>query len=513
MLLLSLLPILLILFLMLALRWGAAQAGAAGYLSALAIALLFFGAGPKLLAYAHVRALLLSLDVLVIIWAAFLFYRVADEAGAVRVISQSLPYLTADRGMQALIIGWTFAAFLQGVGGFGVPVAVVSPILVSLGFTPLAAVVIPSIGHGWSVTFGSLGSSFQALISTTGLSAEELTPFSAFFLSVAGVVMGWMVAHAAGGWQAVRRLFWPVAILGGVMGVVHYLVAEAGLWNIASFCAGMAGLVVGFPLARYFRNPTPYPSPTPLPPRSLTPLLLALSGYVILVALTLAVQLIPVVKDFLGQVYVQMHFPQVSTALGYVTPEGVSRKIRIFNHAGTTLVYASLLSYLLYRLAGWYQPGSVGRIVSGTLQRVLSSSLSIASMVAMAVIMENSGMTDALARGLAAGVGMYFPFVSPWIGALGSFMTGSNTNANVMFGVLQLQTANLLKYSAALILAAQTSGASLASVLAPSKVAVGASTAGMSGREGEVMRKLVIYVGLSVLLIGLMTVIGIWISG
>ena len=124
MLLLSLLPILLILFLMLALRWGAAQAGAAGYLSALAIALLFFGAGPKLLAYAHVRALLLSLDVLVIIWAAFLFYRVADEAGAVRVISQSLPYLTADRGMQALIIGWTFAAFLQGVGGFGVPVAV-----------------------------------------------------------------------------------------------------------------------------------------------------------------------------------------------------------------------------------------------------------------------------------------------------------------------------------------------------------------------------------------------------
>jgi lactate permease len=151
--------------------------------------------------------------------------------------------------------------------------------------------------------------------------------------------------------------------------------------------------------------------------------------------------------------------------------------------------------------------------VSGTLQRVLSSSLSIASMVAMAVIMENSGMTDALARGLAAGVGMYFPFVSPWIGALGSFMTGSNTNANVMFGVLQLQTANLLKYSAALILAAQTSGASLASVLAPSKVAVGASTAGMSGREGEVMRKLVIYVGLSVLLIGLMTVIGIWISG
>jgi lactate permease len=104
------------------LRWGAARAGGAGYLSALIIAILFFGARLELLAYAHVRALLLSVDVLLIIWAAFLLYRVADEAGAIRTIGQALPHLTNDTGMQALIIGWVFATFLQGVGGFGVPV-------------------------------------------------------------------------------------------------------------------------------------------------------------------------------------------------------------------------------------------------------------------------------------------------------------------------------------------------------------------------------------------------------
>ncbi len=92
----------------------------------------------------------------------------ADEAGAIRTIGQALPYLTADRGMQALVIGWVFASFLQGVGGFGVPVAVIAPILVGLGFTPLSAVIIPSLGHGWAVTFGSLGSSFQALLAATG---------------------------------------------------------------------------------------------------------------------------------------------------------------------------------------------------------------------------------------------------------------------------------------------------------------------------------------------------------
>lgn len=91
-------------------------------------------------------------------------------------------------------------------------------------------------------------------------------------------------------------------------------------------------------------------------------------------------------------------------------------------------------------------------------------------------------------------------------------MTGSNTNSNVVFGALQLRTAELLGYTAAIILAGQTSGAALASVMAPTKVVVGASTAGMAGREGDVMRKLVIYAVLLVLLISILTSIGVILS-
>jgi lactate permease len=141
---------------------------------------------------------------------------------------------------------------------------------------------------------------------------------------------------------------------------------------------------------------------------------------------------------------------------------------------------------------------------------VMSSSVSIASMVALAVIMEHAGMTSALAEGLANGMGSLFPLVAPWIGALGAFMTGSNTNSNVVFGALQLRTAQLLGFPAAIILAAQTAGAGLASVMAPTKVVVGASTAGMAGREGEVMRKLVVYTGLLVLLVSLLTAAWLW---
>ncbi|HSQ26939.1 MAG TPA: L-lactate permease [Anaerolineales bacterium] len=504
--LLALLPIVIILYLMVVNRWGAARAGSAGYLSAMAVAIIFFGATPELLAYAHSKALMLALDVLLIIWAAFLLYRVADEAGAIRTIGLALPHLTPDRGMQAIIIGWVFASFLQGVGGFGVPVAVIAPILVGLGFPPLSAVVIPSIGHGWAVTFGSMGSSFQALLAATNQPEALLAPPSALFLGISGVFVGLMVAHAADGWPAVKRLLFPILILGVVMGTVQYLVAVYGTWNIAAFIAGLFGLIVGFPLA--YRNQKQKNSTNgELDWKSL---LVAISGYAILILITLGIQLIPAIHQFLGQVSLQIDFPEIRSSLGYITPAGTSRKIVIFRHTGVILFYASVIAYLVYHKAGLYKSGSVKRILDGTLRKVMSSSVSILSMISMAVIMEHVGMTESLARGLAEGVGSLFPLASPWIGALGAFMTGSNTNSNVVFGGLQLRTAEILGYSVPIILAAQTAGAALASVMAPTKVVVGASTAGMAGKEGEVMRHLLKYTGLLVFLISLLAMAAIW---
>ena len=520
---LAITPLLLILILMVGLRWSAAQAGAAGYLCALVIAVVFFGCDLELLAYAHMKALLLTVDVLLIIWAAFLLYRVADEAGAIQTIGQALPRLTPDVVMQALIIGWVFASFLQGVGGFGVPVAVISPILVGLGFTPLAAVVIPSIGHGAAVTFGSMGSSFQALLAATGQPEELLTPPAAAFLSISCLVVGLMVAHLAGGWAAVRRLWAPVLILGVVMGSVHFLVVTRGPWNIGAFLSGLAGLVVVFPLVHWIKKrskiqPPPAAIDQEPPGNNLHPnseergrLLVSLSAYAILIVVILCMQLIPVVKEFLGQVVIKVQFPEITTSLGYTTPAGLGRKINIFGHTGVLLLYSSILAYLVYRWAGLYKPGSAARILSGTLKRVISSSVSIASMLTMAVIMEHAGMTEVIARGLAQGTGKLFPLISPWIGAIGAFMTGSNTNSNVVFGSLQMQTAQLLNYPIPIILAAQTAGAALASVMAPTKIVVGVSTVGMAGKEGEVMRKLAIYTVLLVLLVSLMAMIGVMI--
>jgi lactate permease len=504
---LALIPILLILVLMLGLRWGAVQASIAGYLAALVIAVLFFGSGVELLAYAHLKALLSSLDVLLIIWAAFLFYRVTDEAGAVAQLGESLPHLTADRGMQALVIGWSFASFLQGVGGFGVPVAVVAPILVGLGFPPISAIIIPSIGSGWAVTFGSLGSAFQALLATTGYSSTELVFPAALFLGIAAVITGFLVLHSAAGWRSMYRLALAAIILGVVMGFVQLVVAVKGPWNTAAFLGSMVGLLVSFGLARFYRGEQSQNGRL-----NGKVLAVALSGYVILVLVTLVVQTVSAVKHLLGGIVIQVQIPQLATNLGYITPAAATKPISLLNHAGAVLLYASILAYLVYRLAGRYKAGAIQSILVGTVKRVQAPSFSIILMVCMAVVMENSGMTEALARGLADFAGILFPLVAPWIGALGAFMTGSNTNSNVVFALLQLRTAQLLGYPVAVILAGQTAGAGLASVVAPAKIVVGTSTADLAGREGEVMRKMMPYIIVLVLLTSLLTIVGIWIK-
>ena len=146
------LPLLVVLYLMIGRNWGGSKAGPVGWLTAILVSVVVFGASVQLLFVAFGRALLLALFVLYIIWMALLLYHVVNEAGAIKEIGQGLPGLAKDRPAQALLLGWVFSSFLQGASGFGVPAAVVAPLLVGLGFVANSAVVIALVGHAWAVT-------------------------------------------------------------------------------------------------------------------------------------------------------------------------------------------------------------------------------------------------------------------------------------------------------------------------------------------------------------------------
>lgn len=505
--LLAALPIIAVLVLMMGFNWGGSRAGGAAWFIAIAVALLAFRASPQVIAYAQAKSLLLSLDVLYIIWTALLLFHVADEAGAVRVIGKHLPNLTADRMMQSLLLSWLFVSFLQGMGGFGVPVAVTAPLLIGLGFTPMQAVIMASLGHGWAVSFGSLATSFQALISASGLPGEVLAPQAAILLGAAAYVGGLMVAYVGSGWKGVLRSIPAVLILGTVMAVVQYLLATNGIWTLGATGATMVGLAVGVGVARLPLYQTrhldeetsaddddsTFAPEDPADGRERS-LLLALSAYAILIVLAFSINLIPALDDLFNRVTVTLQFPELVTGFGWTTAAGTGKRISIFGHPGAILLYSSVASFFVYQRVGYYKPGAMKRIGQKVLKGAVKSSLGILAMVGMAVIMSHAGMTNLLARGISESVSnTIYPAVAPFVGALGAFMTGSNTNSNVVFGELQRQTAQLMGLSVTLILAAQTAGGALGSVLAPAKVIVGCSTVGLAGEEGAVLRRMILY--------------------
>lgn len=496
--LLAALPILLIAFLILGLGWSASRAGPAGWLAAAAVAWLGFGAGTQVLAVSQAKAFFLALDVLLIVWAAYALYRVVDEGGGVAALAQAIPGLTSDRGSQALLIGWAFASFLQGVGGFGVPVVVTAPILVGLGFDPVTAVVVPSLGHAWSVTFGSLGSSFQALTTASGLATTALAAPSAVLLGLLCFASGATALLAAG--ERVRPLH--VGIMGSAMAATQVALAVGGVWHIAGFGGGLVGLAVGYLLVRRDGRQR---SGATVPARRLA---LAVVGYLLLVVVTFTVQFLPPLRSALGSVVLQAAFPAVETGGGFVTSAESGKALVLLRHAGAILLYTSALAYAVLRLAGATSPGALRRIASDTGRGVLGSSLAIASMTGMVAIMSHAGMTDVLARGLARAAGQAFPLMAPWIGALGAFVSGSNTSSNLLFGLLQRRTAEVLGLAAAWVLAGQTAGGALGSVLSPTKVSVGAAAASAGEFEGRILRRLLRYAVPLLLILGVLT----WLS-
>ena len=488
-------PILVILVLMLGFHWGGSRAGAASWLAAGIVAFAVFGAGFELLIVAQAKSVLLTLDVLYIIWMALLFFHVSNEAGAIATIGSALSRLTRDKTMQGLLVGWVFASFLQGVGGFGVPVAITAPLLVGIGFNPIQAVVMASIGTGWAVSFGSMGTSFIIMSSLTGIPPEILAPDAALLLGLSAIPCGAMVAFVAGGWHGLRHTFPAVIILGAVMGTAQYLVATNGVWVLGAAAGGMAGLLAGAALTRLplYRNQDDNPPRTDAQGCRQS-LGVAVSGYLILILLAFSVNLIPEVKLMMNQATLSIQFPQVMTSNGWVTPAELGRQISIFVHPGAILLFSSMAAYLVYSIAGCYQAGAPRKIFKGMAGGAVNSSLGIVTMVAMATIMYHSGMTNLLALGLSEGVGpALYPLVSPFIGALGAFITGSNNNSNVLFAVLQQNTAELLGLSVTMILAAQTTGGALGSIMAPAKVIVGCSTVGLSGKEGKVIQEILVY--------------------
>jgi lactate permease len=500
--LLSAAPIIIFLIVMLGFKWGGSKAGALCWLITVLIAVAFFGANFNLIGYTYVKAFLLSLDVLLIIWTALFLYILTEQAGTIKIIGEWLTKLTQNRALQGIFLGWLFPSFLQGMGGFGVPVAVAAPLLVSTGFNPIQALVMASIGHAWGVTFGSMASSFQTMMAITNLPGAVLAPALAVLLGIAAVVSGFLVTYVADGFRGFKSTFFLTLVLGIILAGGQYLVATNGLYILAVTIPALVALIFSYILiaSRNKNKSTDIASNKSL--------LLSMFPYVVLVVLTLGFNLIPPLKTILGRYSLSLKFPEITTSLGDITPAGPGRDIKILNHPGMIIFISGIITYFVFLKSGFLKKGDFKSILFKTAKKSTDTTITIFTMVGIAVIMSHTQMTNILAEGISRALNQnLFPFVSPFIGAVGAFITGSNSNSNVLFAALQMRTAQLLGLSVPLILAAQSAGGALGSMMAPAKVILGCATVGLEGKEGEVIGKILAYGLALVILIGVLTMV------
>ena len=478
----ALAPIVVLLLVILVLRRSAALGGFLGWLTALAVGWALFGGEAGDLAIGSLRGVVFSFEVLYIIWPALFLYQIVVEAGATRGIGIGVRALTRDRVLQLLILGFAFPSFLQGVAGFGVPVAVGAPLLLGVGFTPIQATLAPLIGHAWSVTLGGMASSFLALRAVTGIPGHDLGLWTAGLLGVICLGTGFLVAYVAGGWHGVRRDWPQAAAIGATMAAVQFALAWLDYWIVASFAGGLAGILVGVAIARLHRRRGGEQRKG-----GFRELHFAFTAYYALIVIVALATFLPPMRRFLGLGDIPLPLPETMTTFGWTVGASVHR-LQLLAHPGALILYTCGIALWWYRRMGATAIGP-WTVVRHAARLGLAATGAVLCMMMLATVMSATGMTFVLARAAIAVAGNAYPFFAPFVGLFGCFVTGNNTSSNVLLGALQRDAAMFLEVSPALMAALQTTGGALGSMVTPAKVLMACATAGLAGQEGMVIRR------------------------
>jgi lactate permease len=501
-------PILVLFIALLWLRINAALAGLIAMLAAGALSYFVFGGNSSLLAIAIGKGLSLAFFVLLIIWSSLLLYNLMSRLGLIHSIASTIARLMGNSLGQALMCGWAFAGFIEGVAGFGVPVAVIAPLMVALGFNPLLSAVIVLVGHSWAVTYGGMAAAYYTLLLATGLPTDAVGPTMAVLFCLPVLATGLSVAHIHGGWAEVRKSAPAVLVCALVMSSCVWLAAILEVPQITAIIAGLAGCLAIWLISKTrwlnFKNGD---IATARPAENGINFHLAFMPYYVLIFVALVCQ-IPAVKQASQNLYLAFSFSGAETTLGYVVePVGKYAKISLLGHPAPIILFAFLITILTFYRSRYWKNNAVLGSLKATAHQCILPSFSVLTVVVMALIMNDSGMTNTLAVGIARATGVTFPVFSPYIGVLGCFMTGSNTNSNVMFGHLQMEAATRLGINQEIITSTQSIGGSLGASIAPAKVLLGASAVNLSGGAGDIIRKTLKYCLIIAFIVGIQTLI------
>jgi len=519
--LIAFIPILVTIVLMVGLNWPAKKALPVGLVAAIVTALSVWKMSLyNVLAYS-IFGMLKAVDVLIIIFGAVLILNTLKQSGAMTTINNGFSGITKDRRIQAIIIGWMFGAFIEGAAGFGTPAALAGPLLVGLGFPPLAAAMVTLIMNSTPVAFGAVGTPVFGAMSTIASNLDAigadseifkmtLTKWVAMIHGLAGIFVPLLAVALMTKFFGKERSIKPAlkaapfAIFSGLAFVVPYvLIANIFGPELPSLMGAFIGLGIvvwaakkgifmpkdtwDFPNRSEWEEDWKSKEDMGNVGEAKMSLIKAWTPYV-LIALILVITRIPSfgLKGILASQSIA-----ISNILGV---DGLNYALKWAYLPGT--IPFILVALVTHKIHGMNKE-QVKTAWKSTFKQLSGAAIALFAGVAMVQLMLNSGINGAgldsmlteMAKAVAALAGSAYVFVAPFIGILGAFMSGSNTVSNILFSSLQFETAEILNMSKVLIVALQVIGGGIGNMICVNNVVAVCATVGVIGVEGKIIRR------------------------
>ena len=467
-----------------------------------------------------------------IVFTSIMLYRLAVDTGKFEIIKDSIGGLTDDRRLQAMFIAFSFGAFIEGAAGFGAPVAVSGAMLAGLGFNPFYAAGICLLANTAPVAFGSIGIPVTTLANVTGLPERALSAMVGRLCAMISVIIpGYLIVVMAGPRRALEVL--PAIIACGVSfaGMQLYVSNNIGP-GLTDIMSSLTCIIVMVFVLKLWKPKTimrldgDKPSTMTMARHTGGQIFTAWVPYLLLVVVVLlwgeasikqrinhfADALIPASlptvpetpRNALRLMVPGLHnmITQVPPVVAKPTQYAALFELNWLSASGTACLIATILAALVLRV-----PGKIGGIYVATFMQLKYALLTIASMLALAYVMNYSGMTSTLGLALAA-TGGAFPFFSAVVGWLGVFLTGSDTSANALFGNLQVVTANALGLNPVLTASVNSAAGVMGKMISVQSIAVAVAATGMTrADEGRLFRFTIKHSVLLMVVMGIVSMI------
>ena len=486
---LALLPIIWLVIALCALHMEAWLASFTSLAVCVAIALICFGMTPVCAATAALEGFLFALwPIAIVIIAAVFTYNLTVHTGAMDVIKRMLTSVSADKRVLTLLIGWCFCCFLEGMAGFGTSVAIPAGILVGLGINPITAIVCCLIANGTPTMFGSIGIPTTTLATITGLDPITLGTVQSLQVAVFVVACPIIMVMIVGGSPRALKGVVPISLAAGLsFAIPELLTAHFISANLPDIVGSVVSLIVTFVIALRTRGreiPQEYRLSNEAPTEAITPksALVSWSPFILIFAvLLLTSRLVPFIAEPLSSI--------ATTATIYAGEGAATLTFIWIGTPGVLIMACGVIGGLIQRCP----PKDMCMVLGRTCKQMLKTILTMLGVLGMAKIMSYAGMISAIATFFVVALGSLFPLVSPILGALGAFVTGSGTSSELLFGNVQVEAARAIGVSEIWLAAANSLGISAGKMLAPQSIAIGCAACGLTGKDGEILGRIAPY--------------------